>query len=72
MEFTPEEWQLLDAAQKTLYREVMQENYGLLVSMGEKNLPNIITNRLYFITSCLNRLYNCVSDTSFVLSIKVD
>lgn len=39
VEFTREEWQLLDAAQRTLYKEVMRENYGHLVSVGEENFP---------------------------------
>uniref|UniRef100_M3YMQ4 KRAB domain-containing protein n=1 Tax=Mustela putorius furo TaxID=9669 RepID=M3YMQ4_MUSPF len=34
VEFSREEWQLMNDAQRTLYREVMQENYGLLVSVG--------------------------------------
>lgn len=38
VEFTREEWQLLNAAQRTLYKEVMRENYSHLVSVGEKNI----------------------------------
>jgi len=56
VEFSREEWQLLSAAQRTLYREVMQENYGLLISVGEKNFPYVTTRSLHF----LSQLPDCI------------
>ena len=55
LDFTPEEWECMDPAQRTMYKEMIVETLRNLLSVGEEHFPLKWGSALWYL--CMFLLY---------------